>query len=107
MQKGLAKNIFGILLSLGVAALLIIDFKIFYKYLIQPKRCHSKTKGIVVNYTISSRGAESIHPPIVYYEVDGKRYKVVGPEYKLYKLVSTTGPFSNNELKECYENEKQ
>lgn len=95
------KIIFGILLSLGAIVLLFISFMFFYKYLIQEKRCTSKVKGIIKKYTLASRGSENsgIHLPIVYYNVDGKEYKVVGPEYKSYITKSTTNPINKNEMK--------
>ena len=37
---------FGILLSIGSFVLFILAFKLFYKYIIQEKRCTSKVKGI-------------------------------------------------------------
>lgn len=94
------KITFGILLSLGTIALLFISFKFFYKYLIQEKRCVSKVKGIIKKYTLASRGGEDseIHLPIVYYNVDGKEYKVVGPEYKSYITKSTTSLINKNEI---------
>ena len=78
----ITKIIFGIMLSIGTLVLLFIAFKLYYKYLIQEKRCIKKTKGIIKKYTLSSRGGENsgIHLPVVFYEISGKEYKVVGPE---------------------------
>ena len=94
------KIVFGILLSLGAFVLLFLSFMLFYKYLIQEKRCTSKVKGIIKKYTLSTRGGEDsgIHLPIVYYNVYGKEYKVVGPEYKRYITISKSSPFSKNEM---------
>lgn len=94
------KIIFGILLSLGAMVLLFLSFKLFYKYLIQEKRCTSKVKGTIKKYTLASRGGENsgIHLPIVYYNVDGKEYKVVGPEYKAYITISKNSPIGKNQM---------
>lgn len=88
------KIIFGVFLTLGGILLIVLAFKFLYKYLIQEKRCTSKTEGIIKRYSFVSNGG--LHLPIVYYEVDGKEYKVKGPEYKwiIEKTVST--PFSEN-----------
>lgn len=94
------KIVFGILLSIGSFVLFVLAFKLFYKYIIQEKRCTSKVKGIIKKYTLASRGGENsgIHLPIVYYNVDGKEYKVVGPEYKAYITISKNSPISKNEM---------
>ena len=90
------KLVFGIFLSIGGFVLIILAFKLFYKYLIMEKRCTSKTEGIVKRYTMASYSG--VHLPIVYYEACGKEYKIKGPEYKwvIEKTVST--PFSKNEV---------
>lgn len=91
---------FGIFLSIGSLVLFILAFKLFYKYLIQEKRCTSKVKGIIKKYTLATRGGENsgIHLPIVYYVVNGKEYKVVGPEYKAYKIITKNSPINKNEM---------
>ena len=50
------KIVFGIMFSIGTLILLVIAFKLYYKYLVQEKRCLKKTKGIVKKYTLASRG---------------------------------------------------
>ena len=94
------KIIFGILLSLGVFVLLFLSFKLFYKYLIQEKRCVSKVKGTIKRYTLVSHGGENsgVHLPIVFYNVDGKEYKVIGPEYKSYKIITKSSPLNSNNM---------
>lgn len=94
------KITFGILLSLGTFVLFLLSFKLYYKYLIQEKRCTSKAKGIIKKYTLTSRGGEDsgIHLPIVFYNVNGKEYKVVGPEYKAYKIITKSSPIIKNEM---------
>lgn len=94
------KIVFGILLSIGSFVLFVLAFKLFYKYIIQEKRCTSKVKGIIKKYTLATRGGENsgIHLPIVYYNVDGKEYKVVGPEYKAYITISKNSPISKNKM---------
>ena len=92
------KLIFGIFLSLGSAVLLLIAFKLYYKYLVQERRCTAKTVGTVMRYTIATRGGESspVCLPVVFYMVNGKTYKVVGPEYKGYKIMTKSTPWSEN-----------
>ena len=52
-EMEIIKIVFGTLLSLGAIALNFIAFKLFYKYLIQEKKCTSKVKGIIKKYTLS------------------------------------------------------
>ena len=101
------KIVFGILLSVGSLALFLIAFLLFYKYLVQEKRCTSKVKGVIKKYTLASRGGEnsSIHLPVVYYVVNGKEYKVVGPEYKAYKTITKTSLSNKNDME--YEENNQ
>ncbi len=90
------KLIFGILLSLGTITLILVSFKLFYKYLIQEKKCTCKTTGVVRRYTVVSYGGQNtgVHLPVVFYTINGKEYKVVGPEYKMYKSITIRTPFS-------------
>lgn len=97
------KLVFGIMLSVGAIVLFVLAYKLSYKYLIQEKRCSSKVKGTVKKYTLASRG-NGIFLPVVFYNVNGKEYKVVGPEYKLYKT-TTKSSVSKNEMK--FEEENQ
>lgn len=92
------KLVFGIFLSVGSAVLFLIAFKLFYKYLIQEKKCIAKTVGTVVRYTMATRGGDSspVCLPVVAYTVDGKTYKVVGPEYRGYITVTKSSPPSEN-----------
>ena len=101
------KIVFGILLSLGAIVLFLIAFKSFYKYLIQEKKCTNKVKGIVKKYTLASRGGENsgVHLPIVFYTINGKEYKVVGPEYKTYKVITKSTPLSKNSMEYKEENQ--
>lgn len=101
------KIVFGIFLSIGSLVLFILSFKLFYKYIIQEKRCISKVKGIIKKYTLATRGGENsgIHLPIVFYIVNGKEYKVVGPEYKAYKIITKNSPISKNEMEYKEENQ--
>ena len=100
---------FGILLSIGSFVLFILAFKLFYKYIIQEKRCTSKVKGIIKKYTLATRGGENsgIHLPVVHYIVNGKEYKVVGPEYKAYKIIAKSSPFGKNEMENLNPEEKE
>ena len=66
--------------------------------LIQEKKCTKKVKGIVKKYTLGSHGGNGIHLPIVSYTVDGKEYKVIGPEYSMFKIVYTKTPVSDNKM---------
>ena len=101
------KIIFGSLLSVGAFLLLLLAYLLFYKYIIQEKRCTEKTKGVVKKYTLGTRGGEhsGIHLPVVSYNVGGKEYKVVGPEYKSYVVITKSGPM--NENSEVYKEENQ
>lgn len=92
------KIVFGTMLSLGAVVLFLIAFIAFSKYLIQEKKCKLKVKGIIRKYTLASRGGDSsgVHLPVVFYTVNGKEYKVVGPEYRAYKVVSKRTPSSEN-----------
>lgn len=101
------KIIFGILLSLGAFVLFLLSFLLYYKYLVQEKKCIAKTKGVVKKYTLATRGGENsgVHLPIVYYNVNGKEYKVIGPEYKNYVIITSKSPFRLNQ--EVYKEENQ
>ena len=91
------KLVFGIMLSLGSAVLFALAYALYYKYLVQEKRCSSKTKGVVGKYTLASRGS-GIFLPVVFYNVKGKNYKVVGPEYRWYKTVTRKSPLESNTM---------
>ena len=91
----ITKIIFGIFLSLGSAVLFFLSFKLYYRYLVQKKRCTEKTTGTVKRYSFLNRNG--IYLPIVSYSVGGKNYKVTGPEYKAYKIISKSTPLSENE----------
>ena len=99
-----ARLVFGIFYSLGAAVLLLIAFKVYYKYLIQEKKCTAKTVGTVVRYTLATRGGDNsaVCLPVVAYAVNRKSYKVVGPEYRGYKTVAKSTPWSENH-DGCYE----
>ena len=101
------KIVFGILLSIGAFVLLLLAYLLFYKYIVQEKRCTAKTKGIVKKYTLGTRGGENsgVHLPIVYYSVEGKEYKVIGPEYKSYTIITKSGPYNDNQ--EAYKEENR
>lgn len=92
----ITKIIFGVFLTLGGLVLIVLAFAIFYKYLIQEKRCTSKTEGTIKKYTIANYNG--IHLPVVYYEVSGKEYKVKGPEYKWIITKTKSTPFSKNKM---------
>ena len=98
------KVVFGIFLSVGAAVLFLIAFKVCYKYLIQEKKCTAKTTGTVVRYTTAARGGDgaAVCLPVVSYEVGGKIYKAVGPQYKGYVTTSKSTPWSENNYG-CYE----
>ena len=91
------KLVFGIMLSIETIVLFILAYKLSYKYLIQEKRCSSQTKGVVNRYTAASRG-DGIFLPVVFYTVNGKEYKVVGPEYKMYKKTTKKSLTSKNAM---------
>lgn len=101
------KTVFGILLTLGSIVLWFIAFKLFYKYLIQEKKCTDKVTGTVRKYTVAGYGGEHlrVHLPVVFYRVNGEEYKVVGPEYKLIKTISIASPRCENSI--AYEEKNQ
>lgn len=101
------KIVFGTGITLGIIIILLVAFLLYYKYLIIDKKCNKKTTGIVKHYTFATRGGEnsSIFLPVVHYTVDNKEYKVVGPEYKGYKIINITSPLSDNRVIECKEDE--
>ena len=90
------KITFVLMHSLGSILLFFLAFKYFYGFLIQEKRCTAKTKGIVRKY--SSTPGNGIGLPKVYYSVDNKEYKVIGPRYKGFKQISTTTLMGNNDM---------
>ena len=92
------KLVFGILLSAGAVVLFVLTFTLYHKYLVQEKRCTQKIKGTVQRYTLFRYGGErsGTFLPVVFYHVDGKQYKVVGPEYRIYKEMVKTTPWSEN-----------
>ncbi len=106
-ERTIIKIVFGILLSIGAFVLFLLSYLLFYKYIVHEKRCTVKTKGVVKKYTLANRGGDNcaIHLPIVYYQVDGKEYKVVGPEYKF--IVTTTMKSPMNKSQEAYKEENQ
>ena len=103
----ITKLVFGIFLSVGSAVLLLIAFKLYYKYLVQEKKCTAKTVGTVVRYTWATRGGEHspVCLPVVAYTVKGKTYKAVGPEYRGYQTVTKSTPWSENHDSCCEKNQ--
>ena len=103
-EHQILKYVFGILLSLGTVVLWMIAFLCFYKYLLQEKKCTSQVKGTVKKYTLFSHGGKtsSVNLPVVFYTVNGKQYKVVGPEYRAIKTLTKTSPVAQNSM-EVYE----
>ena len=51
-ETQLTKLIFGIFLSVGSAVLLLIAFKLYYKYLVQEKKCTAKNTTMTISITI-------------------------------------------------------
>lgn len=92
--------IFGSIFFIFALVLFILAFKLGWKYMIQEKRCTAKTTGTVVKYTFASRGS-AVNLPVVQYEVAGKKYKVVGPEYKWY-YTKTTSSLRNKATEQTY-----
>lgn len=100
----ISRLIFGILQAIGCSVLILLAFLTCHKYLIQEKRCTAKTKGIIRKYTTASRGTSgvSVFLPVVYYTVDGKEYKTVGPRYKGIISSSVSSPLHENQSR-CWE----
>ena len=82
------KLVFGLFLGIGGAVLILLAFPLGYRYLIQEKRCTAKTMGIVHHYRAEL--------PVVIYQVNGRTYRVKGPEYQLYVMTSRQGAFQKN-----------
>ena len=97
-EPEIIKLVFGILLTAGAVVLFVLTFALYHKYLVQEKRCTQKIKGTVQRYTLFRYGGErsGTFLPVVFYHVDGKQYKVVGPEYRIYKEMVKTTPWSEN-----------
>ena len=98
------KLVFGIMLSVGSIVLFVLAYKLSYKYLVQEKRCSSKVKGVVKRYTLASRG-NGIFLPVVGYNVNGRGYRVVGPEYRGYKTVTRKSAVDENTMEFAEENQ--
>ena len=92
------KLVFGILLSCGAGVLILLAFLLFYKYLVQEQACTAVTKGIVKRYTAASYGGRGsgVHLPVVAYMADGKEYKIVGPNYRVYITKTKSAPVMSN-----------
>ena len=92
------KLVFGIFLSAWVLVLFLLAFRVYYKYLVQEKKCTEETVGRVVRYTWTTRGGEDsgVCLPGVAYNVDGKEYRVTGPEYRGYRIQVKKTPLSEN-----------
>lgn len=105
----ITKIVFGIFLSIGGLTLILLAFILFYKYLIQEKRCTSKTKGVIKKYTICSYGGTNggVHLPVVYYYINDKEYKVVGPKFRSYITITINTPITSNTNIEYKIDEKQ
>ena len=55
-ETQITKLVFVIFLSVGSAVLPLTAFKLYYKYLVQEKKCTVKTVGVVVRYTLAAHG---------------------------------------------------
>ena len=95
-ETEIIKLVFGIMLSIYTVVLFVLAYALAYKYVVQEKRCTARTKGIIKRYTFASR-SNGIFLPVVFYTVDGKAYRVVGPEYRIYKTVVRKSPVAENE----------
>ncbi len=104
-DRTIIKIVFGILFSIGAFVVVFIAFKSFYKYLVQEKRCTKKTKGVVKKY--AQTPGNGIYLPKVYYTVDGKEYKVIGPRYRAYITKKTSSLTGKNVTDGFFEDEKQ
>lgn len=75
------------LMSLGFAAFtyFMIDIFIFSNYR-NTKRCTERTEGVIIRYSYALYNGISL--PVVEYNVDENRYKVLGPKF-LYAISNT------------------
>lgn len=55
-EMRIIKLVFGLFLSAGPIVLLLVAFKLYYKYSVQEERCAAVTAGTVVRYTTATRG---------------------------------------------------
>ena len=64
--------------------------------------------GWLKKYTLDAKGGEnsSVCLQVIYYDVDGKTYKVIGPEYKGYIIKSISSPSMENKVEGHEEKEK-
>lgn len=82
-------NILFTLMSLAFAiAMFLLAYLYGWRGMRKVKRCTAKTTGKVVRFSLVSYNGYSL--PVVHYAVDGKPYKVVGPNFKagVTKIVS-------------------
>ncbi len=90
---------FGIILLLFGAALILLAFVLYHKYLGMEQRCTCRAEGTVTGYTNINYGSQEsgVHLPKVCYIVKGQRYSVVGPRYRKYVVRYSADPFAHNE----------
>ncbi len=88
-----------LLLFLCGVILIVMGCKLGWKYMIQKRRCKARTEGIVVGYAkkISGGQGSQLRLPIVEYMVEGKLYRVTGPEYRAYITKTTSVTDKNSE----------
>lgn len=87
-------NIFFALFPLAFAvALFLVAYLYGWRGMHKEKRCTAKTTGRVVRYSLAQYNGYSL--PVVRYAVDGKPYKVVGPNFKAGVKTYVSTPFND------------
>lgn len=100
------KTVFSILSVAGALMSFLLAYLLYYKYLIQEKRCTKKTTGTVIRYSNIKCG-ERLYLPVIEYFANGNRYTVVGPEYKGSVVLASVTPFEEGRVTKFYVDEKQ
>lgn len=92
----IVKTIFIIILTIYAIVLVLLAYILYYKYLIQEKRCTSKVSGTVEGHVY--KGHYNQHVPIVSYKVQDKEYKIKGPFEKSRIIINISSPRAKKEV---------
>lgn len=73
----------------GTGIMSFLGVKIFGKYMSQKTRCTQKTYGKVVGYTALFYSEVLRYPIVEFKALDGKTYRIKGPEYRMHSIVGS------------------